>query len=835
MTAENRTGSEAKSGYEFAAIESKWQKVWQEKKQFRTPDPQGEKFYMLVMFAYPSGDIHMGHFRNYIIGDAIAHYQRMHGKSVLHPFGWDAFGLPAEQAAIKRNLHPNDWTLQNISVSRNTLQKVGISYDWEREVVSCLPEYYRWNQWIFLKLYERGLAYRKESIVNFCPTCNTVLANEQVQSDGTCWRCENPVTKKKLLQWYFKITEYAERLLEGLEKIDWPDRVKAMQRNWIGKSQGCEITFKLPDGSIEIPIFTTRPDTTFGVTFMAVAPEADLLENLNIPEDRQAAVKAYIEKSLQRSEVERQADTEEKDGVFTGLYAINPLSGDKVQIWIADYVLASYGTGVVMGVPAHDQRDFLFARKYDIPIKVVITKPGSSPQVPSEMTEAYVELGEMCNSGQFDGLAGEKALDAVIDFLAEQGLGGRKINYRLRDWLISRQRYWGTPIPIVHCEKCGEVPVPYEQLPVELPLGDIDYIPKGRSPLADAAEWVNVKCPTCGAAARRDPDTMDTFVDSSWYLFRYCDNHNSKELFDSRKVNAWCPVDLYVGGIDHATGHLIYFRFFTKFLHDLGLLNFDEPATKLFNHGWVKDEIGRKMSKSLGNVVSPIQLMAERGVDNCRLAMFSFAPADKEVLWSDKTLTGVERFTQRFFRLVQEAAECNDEVDSDKTLKLDQLSAIQRDIYILLNQTIKRVEEDLLRMQFNTCVAAFMEFLGKLIGAELAADAFLKYVMARTVQIIAPIAPHLAEECWQMLGNEHSVFESRWPEYDRGAIKFDVVSVAVQINGKVRGQIEIDRALDEAAVREAALRQPNVSRYVEGKEILKFIYIKEKLVSIVIR
>jgi leucyl-tRNA synthetase len=835
MTAENRTGTEAKSGDDFAAIESKWQRLWQERNQFRTPAPSNDKFYMLVMFAYPSGDIHMGHFRNYIIGDAMAHYQRMHGKGVLHPFGWDAFGLPAEQAAIQRNLHPNDWTLSNISVSRNTLQKVGISYDWGREVVSCLPDYYRWNQWIFLKMYERGLAYRKESIVNFCPTCNTVLANEQVQADGTCWRCENPVTKKKLLQWYFKITHYAERLLDGLEKIDWPDRVKAMQRNWIGKSQGCEIIFKLPDDSVEIPIFTTRPDTTFGVTFMAVAPEAELLEKLNIPKDRQAAVQAYIEKSLQRSEVERQADTEEKDGVFTGLYAINPLSGDKVQIWVADYVLASYGTGVVMGVPAHDQRDFLFARKYDIPIKVVITKPGTTPHNPAEMTEAYIELGEMCNSGQFDRLAGEKAVDAVIDYVAKQGLGGRKINYRLRDWLISRQRYWGTPIPIIHCEKCGEVPVPYEQLPVELPLGDIDYIPKGRSPLADATDWVNVKCPKCGDPARRDPDTMDTFVDSSWYFLRYCDNRNSKEIFDSRKVNSWCPIDLYVGGIDHATGHLIYFRFFTMFLHDLGLTDFDEPATKLFNHGWVKDEIGRKMSKSLGNVVSPMQLMAEHGVDNCRLAMFSFAPADKEVFWSDKTLTGVERFTQRFYRVVQEAAGHPAKVDTDDTIDLAELSETQRDIYILLNQTIKRVEEDLLRMQFNTCVAAFMEFLGKLTSADIRTDAFLKYVMARTVQILAPIAPHLAEECWQMLGNERSVFESTWPQYDRNAVKFDVVSVAVQINGKVRGQIEVDRKLNEAAVREAALAQPNVSRYVEGKEITKFIYVKEKLVSIVVK
>ncbi len=619
MSTDHETRSEPRSGYDFAAIEAKWQKRWDDQKLFHAPDMPREKYYLLVMFAYPSGDIHMGHFRNYIIGDAMARYQWMLGKDVLHPFGWDAFGLPAEQAAIKRGLHPAEWTVKNIEVSRNTLKKVGISFDWDREIASCFPDYYRWSQWIFLKMYERGLAYRKDSLVNFCTTCNTVLANEQVE-DGACWRCHNPVSKKRLNQWYLKITEYADRLLESLDGLDgWSDRLKTIQRNWIGKSSGSEVKFKLEGSDLEIPVFTTRPDTIFGVTFMAIAPEAELLESLSIPSDRQKAVTEYISKSVAKSEIERQAVSEDKDGVFTGLYAINPLSGDKVQLWIADYVLASYGTGVVMGVPAHDSRDFAFARKYGVPIKVVIKPVGGEVPDAATMTEAYIEKGEMVNSGQFNGRVGTEGIDAVIDFVESKKLGSRKVNFKLRDWLISRQRYWGTPIPIIHCPKCGEVPVAFDQLPVELPTQGVDYIPKGRSPLADATDWVNVKCPKCGGPAQRDPDTMDTFICSSWYMLRYTDNKNNTAPYEVAKCDAWLPIDLYIGGITHATGHLIYFRFFTKFLHDIGMSKHDEPAIRMFNHGMVSDAEGRVMSKSLGNVVSPIDVMKERGVDISRL------------------------------------------------------------------------------------------------------------------------------------------------------------------------------------------------------------------------
>jgi leucyl-tRNA synthetase len=832
-TGKDQERDTAARSYDFAAIEAKWQQRWEERRQFATPEVGEDSFYMLVMFAYPSGDIHIGHFRNYIIGDAVAHYQRMQGKQVFHPFGWDAFGLPAEQAAIKRGLAPRDWTLQNIEVSRNTLKKVGISFDWEREVTSCLPEYYKWNQWIFLKLFERGLAYRRESIVNFCETCNTVLANEQVLADGSCWRCENQVGKKKLLQWYFKITEYAERLLEGLERINWPDRVKAMQRNWIGKSEGSELTFKLESGDLEIPIFTTRPDTTFGVTFMAVAPEAELLERLEIPAEKQQAVADYIAQALRKSEVERQADTDEKDGVFTGLYATNPLSNERVQIWVADYVLASYGTGVVMGVPAHDQRDFLFAKRYDIPIRVVIKPPGEAAANPEEMTEAYIEPAEMCNSGQFDGRVGREAMTAVTEFAAEQGIGRAQINYRLRDWLISRQRYWGTPIPIIHCDDCGEVPVPVEKLPVKLPDEIENFIPKGRSPLEDVSDWVNVACPKCGKQARRDADTMDTFVDSSWYQLRYCDNKNQEAIFDSKRVNSWNPVGLYVGGIDHATGHLIYIRFITKFLHDLGLIDFDEPATRLFNHGMVLDDSGRKMSKSFGNVVSPMDLIAEHGVDNSRLAMYFTAPSEKEIPWSGNTLTGIERFTARLHRTIQIAAEHAAVADLSRRYTKAELTEVEWLAYVHLNRTIARIAEDFERLQFNTCVAALMEFHGNLSEVAFQDEGFRKYLVARMVQLLAPLAPHLAEESWELLGFRDSIFVSSWPKADLDATKFDLVTVAIQVNGKVRGQIEIERTATEEQVREAALAQDNVARHLSDKEIKKIIYIKAKLVSIV--
>ncbi len=835
MSSDREIKSESRSGYDFARIEQKWQERWDREKLFRAPELPREKYYVLVMFAYPSGDMHMGHFRNYIIGDAMARYQWLRGKAVLHPFGWDAFGLPAEQAAIKRGLHPAEWTMKNIEVSRNTLKKVGISFDWEREVVTCQPEYYRWSQWIFLRMYEKGLAYRKDSLVNFCNTCNTVLANEQVESDGSCWRCHNPVSKKRLNQWYLKITDYAERLLNNLDTLDgWSDRLKAMQRNWIGKSVGCEIKFKLENSEIEIPVFTTRPDTIFGVTFMAIAPEAELLSKLAIPAERRAEVDKYIAKSIAKSEIERQAETLDKDGVFTGLYAVNPLSGERAQLWIADYVLASYGTGVVMGVPAHDQRDFVFAKTYGIPIKVVIKPQGEAAPIVSEMETAYVEKGEMCNSGRFDGLVGQAGVDGVIEYAEENGLGNRKVNFKLRDWLISRQRYWGTPIPIIHCEKCGEVAVPDSELPVLLPTEGVDYIPKGRSPLADATAWVNVKCPKCGGAAQRDADTMDTFICSSWYMLRYTDNGNDKAPFATEKCDAWMPVDLYIGGITHATGHLIYFRFFTQFLHDLGLLHFDEPALRMYNHGMVMDAEGRVMSKSLGNVISPIDVMRERGVDVSRLAMFFAAPADKEMPWTTEGLVGVERFMSRFYRIVEHVAAGTSVKSASAQIAVGSLDSDAKTVYIKLNQTIKKVTEDLERLSFNTSVAAIMEFFGS-YAPKTQPDAFDRYVVSRIVQLIAPMAPHFADEAWEMLGSKISILKSRWPGYDPQAVQFDTVTVAIQINGKVRDQIEIDRSASEETVKQMALQQEKVVRNIEGKQVVKIIYVKEKLLSIVVK
>ena len=636
----------AESFYPFAEIEAKWQKQWQDWDLYKTnPNPKN-KFYNLVMFAYPSGDIHMGHFRNYGVGDAVARRKMMEGYDVLHPFGWDAFGLPAEQAAIKRKLHPSKWTLNNIEVSRNTLQKVGISFDWDREVATCLPDYYKFTQWFFVRLFEKGLAYQKEATVNWCPDCNTVLANEQVDSEGKCWRCSNVVTKRKLKQWFFKITDYAERLLNDLDQLKgWPENVKTMQRNWIGKSTGAEIDFKLESGE-RIPIFTTRPDTIFGVTFMAIAPEAEILEKLEIPEEYKAEVNDYIQKSVSKSDIERTSDIGEKDGVFTGCYAINPYNNEKVQLWVADYVLASYGTGVVMAVPAHDQRDFLFARKYDISIKIVIHPENGSLKL-EDMAEAYTEYGVMVNSGQFDGLIGRDAINKVTEFADQNDFGRKKINYKLRDWLISRQRFWGAPIPIIHCPKCGPVAVPDSDLPVELPADAENFIPKGRSPLADIPEFMSVKCPSCGGPAQRDADTMDTFVCSSWYHMRYTDNKNDQEPFDKANAKKWLPVDQYIGGIEHATGHLLYFRFFTKFMKDLGYLDVDEPALNLFNHGMVRDSQGRIMSKSLGNVVSPMELIGRYGVDISRLAMHFTAPADKEIDWNEEAFVGIERFVNR--------------------------------------------------------------------------------------------------------------------------------------------------------------------------------------------
>ncbi len=827
MTSDNR--------YDFNDIEAKWQKFWDDTKLYKATDKPGKnKFYMLVMFAYPSGDIHMGHFRNYIIGDAVARYQMMLGKDVIHPFGWDAFGLPAERAAIKHNLHPAEWTQKNIEISRNTLKSTGVSFDWSREVASCNPDYYKWTQWMFVQLFKRKLAYQKVGWVNWCPEDKTVLANEQVV-DGKCERCETVVEKKELKQWYFKITDYADRLIDGLDSLpDWPENVKTMQREWIGRSTGAEIDFTIKESGEKLPVFTTRPDTIFGVTFMAIAPESPLLNSLNLEGEYKEKVEGYRKNVLLRTEIERTSTDSEKDGVFTGKYAINPFNGEEVQLWVADYVLAGYGTGAVMAVPAHDSRDFLFAKKYDIPIKIVIHPDKDTTLDLNIMDEAYTEYGVMVNSAQFNGLSGADAIEQTTEFADKNNFGRKKINYKLHDWLISRQRYWGAPIPIIHCPKCGQVAVPEQELPVELP--DVkSYIPKGRSPLADVPEYMNVKCPECGGEAERDPDTMDTFVCSSWYFLRYLDNKNEAEPFSKEKVKAWMPIDKYIGGISHATGHLIYFRFFQKFLKDIGWVDDEEPARSLFNHGMVYDSNGEMMSKSKGNVVSPIGLMETRGIDVTRLGMFFTAPSEKEVYWSDHVITGVEKFlTKKFYTITDKFINAVS-VDLKCYFNIDKLTDTDKDTYIKLNQTIKRIGDDYERLQYNTAISALMEFVRDFQAVDLSDNKLSNYIILKTIQMIAPMAPHMAEEMWSICGQSESVFKSQWPVYDNNATAFDSVTIAVQVNGKLRGQVETARDSSEDDILTMAMDQAKVKSFTDGKTIIKKIYIPNKILNLVVK
>ncbi len=820
--------------YDFKSIESKWQNHWEETGLVRAtenPDPNN-KFYMLVMFAYPSGDMHMGHFRNYIIGDAVARRQMMLGKDVLHPFGWDAFGLPAERAAIQRNIHPEDWTLSNTGVSRETLQKAGISFDWSREINSCLPDYYRWTQWMFVQLFNKGLAYQKTGWVNWCPEDKTVLANEQVK-EGRCERCHTEVVKKEQKGWYFKITDYADRLIDDLDKIDWPENVKTIQREWIGRSQGLEVDFVVEETGEKLPIYTTRPDTIYGVTYMAISPESGLLDRLNLEPEYAARVEEYRQLAFGRSDIERSAAGDEKDGVFTGKYIINPFNDDKIQLWVADYVLGGYGTGAVMAVPAHDTRDFAFARKYDLPIKVVIHPDANTSLDAAEMDDAFVAYGPMVNSAEFDGKAGQEAIVAVSDYAEKNKIGRKKTNYKLRDWSISRQRYWGCPIPIIHCPTCGPVAIPEDQLPISLPKVK-DYKPKGKSPLASVSEYIKTTCPKCGGEAERDADTMDTFVCSSWYYLRYCDPKNEEAPFEPALADAWLPVDLYIGGISHATGHLIYFRFFQKFLKDIGCTSVEEPASVLFNHGMVMDAQGEIMSKSKGNVTSPIALMDERGVDVARLAMFFTAPSEREVSWSEEAVVGVEKFAlNKVFPLVKDFR--GSSPDLKQHFNSDNLTADERALYVKLNQTIKRVSEDCERLQFNTAIAALMELVREYRPQKIANDELNDSVILKTIQMIAPMAPHLAEEMWQVVGCEGSVFKSAWPEHDPEAVVFDLIEIAVQINGKLRGTVQVAADASQDEIETAALALPKIQEYTEGKQIFKKIYVKGRLLNVVVK
>lgn len=822
--------------YKPQEYEKKWQKIWEEKKVFETPQySEKPKFYDLVMFPYPSGTLHVGHVKNYVIGDIVARYKRMQGFNVLHPFGYDAFGLPAENAAIKNKIHPEEWTFKNIETIRSQIKKIGISYDWTREIATCKEDYYKWTQWLFLKLYENGLAYRKKGAVNWCPNCQTVLANEQVV-DGKCERCGTEVTIKHLEQWYFKITDYAERLLNDLEKLTgWPENVKTMQKNWIGKSVGAEVDFPVENIDMKIRVFTTRPDTLWGVTFMAIAPESPLVEQL-VPEERKEELYKFLQKVSLEDRFKRTSIDAEKEGFFTGRYAINPVNGEKIPIYVANYILYEYGTGAIMAVPAHDQRDFSFARKYKLPIRVVIDNP-ENPLNPDAMKEAYEDEGIIINSGPFSGLKSSEAIERVIEYLEEKGIGKRSVQYKLRDWLISRQRYWGAPIPVVYCEQCGVVPVPEKELPVKLPK-DVEFLPTGQSPLSLNEQFLNTTCPKCGGPAKRDADTMDTFVDSSWYYLRYVNPNLEDKPFDTKDVNYWLPVDQYIGGVEHAILHLLYSRFITKVLHDLGYVNFDEPFTNLFTQGMIYKD-GWKMSKSKGNVVSPDEMIEKYGADTLRTYILFMAPPEKDAEWSDAGIEGVNRFLKRLWNNLYSILPIVKDVKVED-LRLNNKK--EKELRRKLHQTIKKITEDVEGgFKFNTAIASLME-LNNSLGDYLNSTnedklnvQLLREVAENLILILSPFAPHMAEEMWHDLGKETLIVNEAWPKYDKEALKVDEVTIIIQLNGKVRSKINVSVDEDEEKIKDIALNEPKIASYLQGKEIVKIIYVKNKLLNIVVK
>lgn len=837
--------------YDFKEIEKKWQKIWHKNRLFDVNEQSTkQKFYCLEMFPYPSGKIHIGHVRNYAIGDVIARYKRMKGFSVLHPMGWDAFGLPAENAAIKHGVHPAKWTYENIDYMKNQLMRLGLTYDWRREVTTCSPDYYKWNQWIFLKLYEKGLAYKKSSSVNWCPSCGTVLANEQV-IDGACWRCETQVEQKELEQWFLKITEYADELLDYCDRLtSWPERVLTMQRNWIGKSEGVEVDFPIEGMNARLRIFTTRPDTIFGVTFMCIAPDHPLAETLC--DDKEALKKIKL---LQR-------EPEIKEGIFTGKYALNPINGEKLPVWIANFVLMEYGTGAIMSVPAHDQRDFEFAIKYGLPIKTVIIPQNKKLSEP--LTEAYEEDGIMINSGAFSGLPSKEGKKAVSDYIEEKRLGKKTVNYRLRDWGISRQRYWGTPIPVIYCDKCGIVPVPEEDLPVILPE-NVSLTGKGESPLKYVDEFYKVKCPRCGADARRETDTMDTFIDSSWYFVRYC-SLKDEETFHREKIKYWMPVDQYIGGIEHAVLHLLYARFFVKVLRDLGIVNFDEPFDRLLTqgmvcmesyrcpeHDWlfpkeVKDEKciycdkpvhkGRveKMSKSKKNIVDPDEMIETYGTDTVRVFTLFAAPPEKDLEWSSQGVEGAHRFLKRVYAVVYKNYKWLCETMPVTKSVSDYIAY---ELLSLTHRTIKRVTLDIEKeYQFNTAIARLMEFINEVYGFEPENDqqrSVFKFAMKNFLILLSPFAPHIAEELWIVIGEKGFILNEPWPDYDEELAKEQMIELVVQVNGKVRSKIMISQGLSDEDIVKIALNDEKVKQWIDNKEILKVIPVKGKLVNIVVK
>ena len=816
--------------YNPKKIEKKWHERWDESFIFQSKkDTDRNKYYILEMFPYPSGRIHMGHVRNYSIGDVVARYKRMQGFNVFHPMGWDAFGLPAENAAIKHGIPPKKWTDDNIDYMKKQFKMLGYSYDWNREIATHTQEYYKWNQYIFIKMYEKGLAYKRKAPVNWCPTCNTVLANEQVEN-GVCWRCETQVTQRELEQWFFKITDYAEDLLAGHEilKEGWPERVIVMQHNWIGRSTGLIVNFKVADTGEDFPIFTTRPDTIYGVTFMVIAPEHPFLERI-----KDQKVKDFIKRIKEQSLIERLSEEKEKEGIDTGIKIINPFNGDIVPLYVGNFVLMDYGTGAIMAVPAHDTRDFAFAKKYNIPIKVVIDNP-QHPVDSNTMSDAYVDDGICVSSGPFTGMHNRDAIEAIVDYAEKEGIGKRKINYRLKDWLISRQRYWGCPIPIVYCEKCGAQPVDYKDLPVILPV-DVDFHGDSRSPLTMMPDFYNATCPVCGGSAQRETDTMDTFVDSSWYFAKFTSPH-STEIFDFDEVKYWTPVDQYIGGIEHACMHLLYARFFTMVLNDLGLLQYREPFTRLLTQGMVIKD-GAKMSKSKGNIVDPDDSIDKYGADTVRLFMLFAAPPDKDLDWSDKGVEGCYRFVNRVWRIVQKYSNCYTTYNFDTIVLDSSLKNLRNEIH----RTIKAVTHDIEdRMQFNTAIARMMELVNALY---LADETIIQTDMGKMVvselfdkllPMLGPFIPHVAEELWELLGHKDFIVNASWPDYIEELTMKEEIELVFQINGKIRSKCNVAANITREEMEKAALEDDRIKEMIAGKTVKKVIVVPGKLVNIVI-
>jgi leucyl-tRNA synthetase len=830
--------------YDPKAVEAKWQDRW-DKQRIAEVDLRNSagKYYMLMMFPYPSGDrLHVGHGRNYILGDALFRYLRMHGERALNPMGWDAFGLPAENAAIQRGVHPRDWTFANIKVMKEQFRRWGILYDWSKEIASCTPEYYRWNQWLFLRMLERGLAYRKQAPVNWCPSCATVLANEQVV-EGHCERCGTAVVQRSLEQWFFRITDYADRLLAGLDGLDgWPEKVKVMQRNWIGRSEGAEIGFpvpELPAGDAAVTVFTTRPDTLHGATFLVLAPEHPLAAQLVAGHPRQAEIEDWIARTRNTPRIEREGEGSPKEGRDTGRKAINPATGEPIPVWLANYVLPDYGAGAIMAVPAHDARDLAFARQEGLPVRLVYHPDAAgdaageagAQDLAATMTEPILHAGVIRDSPPLDGLRdGPEAVQRAISWAEERGFGRGKVAYRLRDWLISRQRYWGTPIPVLYCERCGMVPVPDEQLPVELPY-DVEFTGREGNPLARVAAFVNAVCPRCGGAARRETDTMDTFVDSSWYYLRFLSPRDSARIFDSAAANRWAPVDQYIGGIEHAILHLLYARFVCRVLHDFGLVSFEEPFANLFNQGMItrfSEKSGRveKMSKSRGNTVSTDELIDQMGADTERVYTLFIGPPEKEAEWSDEAVTGAYRFLGRVWRLAERLADAPAIAPADAELERER------------HATIQRVTQSMERFHFNTAVAALMELcnaLSRALEEKTASRLCCEDAFDTLLQLLHPMAPHVTEELWERRGHVETLLDTTWPEYDEAKLRRPRINVVVQIDGKLRDRVEVDAGAAEREVRAAALASSKVQEHLAGREVAKAVVVPGRLINLVTR